>query len=522
MIDVGSRIGDYEIIAQLRAGGMATLFLGRRKGVAGFARHVAIKVVHPHLAQDPEFVRMFVEEANLSRQIQHPNVVHVEDLGHDGGTYYLVMEYVHGSALSQLLAALARIERRLAPELAVWIAMKAADGLHAAHETRDETGKLLGVVHRDVSPQNILIAANGNVKVIDFGIAKVQGHRARTATGALKGKLRYMSPEQAFGKPLDRRADVYALGVVLWELLTLHRLFSGENELALLDEVRDPHVDPPSMYVPEIHPALDDAVMRALAPDRDHRPETALELMRTLAAACPRAATIDAHHVAEVMNAVLGEELERRRQALPDSLTGMTRQARPAQEGSRPALRPEDVLKNFTASAPGARYVGEGGSPDAASYRSQPSALELAATMAASSPGLVVQTQPGAMSADRKLAIGASVLALVAVVGAGAYLLGISTTSATDPGLTPRDIQVLLDGSVGSAPPAVPDAGAPAVAHNLPDAGADAGPDQTGASAGHHSMRTMRGMEPEPMEVDDMTSAQMSKVQGVPIYDDDF
>src|SRR5262245_54903562 len=168
---------------------MATLFLARRVGAAGFSRHVAIKVVHGHLANDPHFIGMFVDEAMLPARIQHPNVVHIEELGEAGGTYFLAMEYVHGAALSALLGELSKLRRRLSTPLAVFIAMRVLEGLHAAHELRDERGQKLEVVHRDVSPQNVLLSASGHVKLIDFGIAKARGQSQRTKTGLLKGKL---------------------------------------------------------------------------------------------------------------------------------------------------------------------------------------------------------------------------------------------------------------------------------------------------------------------------------------------
>ena len=250
MFELGDKVGEYEIVARLKSGGMATLFLAHRRGAAGFQRFVAIKVVHPHLATDASFVRMFVDEALLSARIVHPNVVHVEELGEAEGTYFLVMEYVHGCSLSLLVRALARRKRMLAAEIATSIVMKVADGLHAAHETRGDLGELLGVVHRDVSPQNVLLAYQGHVKLIDFGIAKASGRSQQTEAGSIKGKFRYMSPEQAWGRPVDRRSDVFALGIVLWELLAARPLFDAANDLLVLENVRHPMVEAPSRWLP--------------------------------------------------------------------------------------------------------------------------------------------------------------------------------------------------------------------------------------------------------------------------------
>jgi len=247
VIEVGQQVGSYDIVTRLRSGGMATLFLGRRQGPAGFRRHVAIKVVHEHLAADPTFVRMFLDEALLSARIQHPNVVHVEELGEADGTYFLVMEYVHGCTLSRLLKQLSKLGRRLSPDMAAWIAIQIAEGLHAAHDLTGDHGEALHVVHRDVSPQNVLLSETGHVKLIDFGVAKARGRALRTTSGSLKGKLAYMSPEQARGDDLDRRTDVYALGVVLWESLTGRRRFQAADQIALLRLVQAPTISPPSL-----------------------------------------------------------------------------------------------------------------------------------------------------------------------------------------------------------------------------------------------------------------------------------
>jgi len=320
MVDLGDRVGPYEILARLSAGGMATLFLGRQQGVAGFSRHVAIKVVHPHLAGDHSLAEMLVEEAKLAARIEHPNVVRVEELGEAEGTFYVVMEYVHGVTLAQLLARLAEEGGRLVPALAVYIAVRAAEGLHAAHELVGPTGDALGVVHRDVSPQNILLSRSGHVKLIDFGIAKVPGRLLRaTLPGSVRGKIPYMSPEQACGRPLDRRADVYALGIVLWEMLTARRLFSGHDALLLIDAVRNPAVPPPSKHAPEVPPALDEVVLDALAPDRDLRLPTARALRNRLVGAVPGAAAMEAAELATLLRVAVGDLLDAAAEKLPHS-----------------------------------------------------------------------------------------------------------------------------------------------------------------------------------------------------------
>ncbi len=343
MLSAGDRIGGYEVVTRLRAGGMAALYLARRAGAAGFSKHVAIKVIHDQLLSDEAFVRMFVDEAKLCARISHPNVVHVEELGEEDGRYYLVMEYVHGCSLADLLKELSLRKRRLSPALAVHIAIQLADGLHAAHETTDPDGAPLGVVHRDVSPQNVLLSYKGHVKLIDFGIAKARGQAHQTVGSSLKGKFRYMSPEQANGQPLDRRSDVYSLGVVLWELLAARNLFRAPGDIALLDMVRNPEVEPPSHYAPLVPPGLDAVVLAALAPDRARRIATAKELRRRLVAAMPEAGALDADLLAGLLGSVMTEQMKKDMQELPESVSGIVRPPSDPAVPSEQAAPEEDL-----------------------------------------------------------------------------------------------------------------------------------------------------------------------------------
>jgi len=301
----GQRIGDYEIIGRLRAGGMATLYLGRRHGAAGVSRPVAIKVIHPHLAEDELIVKMFIDEARISSQISHPNVVYIENFGEYNGRYFMVMEYVEGCSLEQVLKTMHRAKEQLEPELAAYIAKEAAAGLHAAHEALGQDGEPLGVVHRDVSPSNILLTRDGRIKVIDFGIAKARGRLGQTKTGAsFKGKLRYMSPEQAWGRSLDRRADTYALGIVLWELLTTKQLFRADDDLAVLELVRNPVVPPPSTHNPRVSVALDAVVLRATAKAADLRQPTLRDFTNELLRAMPAANNVPPEALGQLVTRV--------------------------------------------------------------------------------------------------------------------------------------------------------------------------------------------------------------------------
>lgn len=283
---------------------MGVLYVARREGRAGFARPVAIKVIHDHLAQNKRFGRMFIAEAQLSARIDDANVVRVEEFGEADGRYYLVMELVHGVSLAQALGVLKK-RGGLPVDIAVAIAMGIASGLHAAHEATDEQGVPLGIVHRDVSPHNVLVSYRGYVKVIDFGVAKARETAGQTLTGALRGKLAYMPPEQArSAKHVDRRADIYALGLVLWEMLAGRRLFDGKSDLALLNQIRNPQIVAPSTVNARVPPELDAVVLRLLAPAPDDRPATAAQVARMLADAWPAVTKVLATDIAAVMNDV--------------------------------------------------------------------------------------------------------------------------------------------------------------------------------------------------------------------------
>jgi serine/threonine-protein kinase len=228
---------------------MATVHLGRVKGEAGFTRTVAIKRLHPQYAKDPDFVAMFVDEARLAARIRHPNVVPTLDVISDGvgeGEIFLVMEYVPGESLSRLLRALRAKKRLVPPRIAVTLLCGVLHGLHAAHQAKSEKGVPLGLVHRDVSPQNILVGTDGTAHVLDFGVAKATGRLNTTREGELKGKLAYMAPEQLETRSLTQQSDVYAAAVVLWELLTLRRLFEAENEAAAAPASVTPPVAEPA------------------------------------------------------------------------------------------------------------------------------------------------------------------------------------------------------------------------------------------------------------------------------------
>lgn len=311
---MATRIGPYEVVGPLRSGGMATLVLARRIGARGFSRLVAIKRVHEHLEHEPEMVRRFVDEARLASVISHPAVVRVEDLVEHEGALHLVMEHVHGVTLGRVMDRLRARDRRMKPEVAVAIAITIAEGLEAAHQAHDAEGRWLGLVHRDVSPSNVLLAASGHAKLIDFGIASALVREHESTAGHVLGKLRYAAPEQLRRDAVDARADVYALGVLLWEMLTCEPLFSGGHD-ALSGERPPPA--PPSRHAPEVSAGLDRVVLDALAADRGQRIASARALRDALCASTRESARIGAPELASMLEALVGDELASAAEELP-------------------------------------------------------------------------------------------------------------------------------------------------------------------------------------------------------------
>jgi serine/threonine-protein kinase len=282
------RIGRYAIHEEIASGGMASVHLGQTVGDAGFTRTVAIKRLHPHVASAPGSIEMFVDEARVSSRVRHRNVVATLDVvrGDAGGELFLVMEYVHGVPLSVLSQLAGEKKGEPIPlEIAVAIMIDALTGLAAAHATIDELGRPLSIVHRDVSPQNILVGADGSARVLDFGIAKAAIRLQTTRDDQLKGKLLYMAPEQVLDEELDARTDQFAAGVVLWGLLTRKRLFEAGSEAAIVAKVLEGGIPPPSRLRSSVPAALDDVVLRALRRTREERFATCEEMATALRAA---------------------------------------------------------------------------------------------------------------------------------------------------------------------------------------------------------------------------------------------
>jgi eukaryotic-like serine/threonine-protein kinase len=269
-----ARLGRYQLVTKLAVGGMAEVYLARHGELAGYRTLVVVKKVLPNLASQPEFITMFLDEARIASLLDHPNVVHIVEVGRAGEEYFLAMELVQGKPLSSLIRRVSQKKELLPPRIAAWIVAQAAAGLHHAHRLTDGDGNPLHLVHRDVSPQNILVSFEGAVKVIDFGIARALGRLTDTAVGRIKGKFAYMAPEHGSGEELGRWTDIFALGVVLWECLCGRRLFARENDMATMRAILDEPVPRPSRFA-AVPPLLEAIVMKALARRKEDRFESA-------------------------------------------------------------------------------------------------------------------------------------------------------------------------------------------------------------------------------------------------------
>jgi serine/threonine-protein kinase len=413
-------LGRYQLLAKLAAGGMATVYLGRIHAVAGFDRRVAIKVLHPHLSEDKNIKAMFLDEARLAARIRHPNVIPVTDVGEDPqhGTF-LVMDYVEGMDLSQILRAAHKKGARVAVPVVVRIVSDFLAGLGAAHDLVGENGQNLGVVHRDVSPHNVLVGTDGIARITDFGIAKAEGRVSSTQTGQLKGKLAYMPPER-FGKGGQRiddlRGDVFASAVVLWESLTGQRLFKGDDDIDTVRKVLDGPIPKPSELRPELEP-LDAVVLKGLERDPHARYQSATEFRADLERASAAIGGVARpEQVTALMKAVLGPKLEQQRASVEVAV-------KLADEGLAPGAGPAPAFPASESSATG-------------------TAVPAVHTPRASS-GTIWQA--------------AVVVLLLLVVGLGAYVFGRS-----GPDAAPMTVIATPANDVAAPPPAPPSESAPA------------------------------------------------------------
>jgi serine/threonine protein kinase len=392
--EVGSAANSYEILAKLAMGGMAEIFLARGASAAGVERYVVLKRVLRHRASDVLFVQMFLDEARLAAQLQHPNIAQVYDIGKLGDSFFFTMEYVHGETVRNLLARSHALRRQIPISSVLSIIAGAAAGLQHAHERKGFDGRHLGIVHRDVSPSNLMVSYEGTVKVVDFGVAKAAHRSHETISGTVKGKISYMSPEQCKGIEIDRRSDLFSLGIVMWEVLTTEKLFRRNSDFETMQAIVSEDVPPPSRLRPDVTPEIDYVVMRLLAKDPAQRYQTADELheaienvaVRTGSALStaslgrymrelfgqrpepwielaaqeqhPEAFTVTSEPIPNNLKLSPADEFDRKLSAVPaltQRLTAQTQGARP------PALTPLRVDAQLMNTAPG---IGPGGAND--------------------------------------------------------------------------------------------------------------------------------------------------------------
>src|SRR5581483_4918345 len=322
-----SRLGQYEVRAKIAEGGMAVVYLGRLAGPAGFERVVALKVIRDQYALNPDFTRMFLDEAKIVARMSHPNVVQVHELGMEGNRLFIAMELLFGQSMWHVWEACRDRQVRLRYDLVAWLGARIAEGLHHAHEMADPlTGQKLEVTHRDINPTNILVTYDGQPKIIDFGLARAVGRMEQTAAGVIKGKLAYMSPEQAMGARVDRRTDVFALGTTIWELTVDRRLFKKKEDHETLKSVVECKIPDPRTLVMGYPDALWAVLEKSMRKNINERYQNALEMARDLDA-CSKleGRVINTSAVAEIMHALFANERVRQEKWITEASSAVAR-----------------------------------------------------------------------------------------------------------------------------------------------------------------------------------------------------
>ncbi len=367
------RAGGYELVLELAAGGMASVFLAYAVDGRAVNPLVAVKRPHRHLASDKQFLSMLLDEARLASLIDHENVVKVRELGFHAGEPFIVMDYVEGASLSELRKELAAAERTLDPRVAVRIVLDALAGLHAAHEMRDESGKPLGIVHRDVSPHNVLIGCDGRARLTDFGIAKAEDRLQTTRTHEVKGKLAYLAPERIDKRRLcTKQSDVFSMAVVLWECIAGRRLFRGEEAVDTLQEVMHAPIPRLRQIGATLPPALDEVIARGLSRDLDRRFATAAEFAEAIERSAGRANAGDSADVARMIETIFGPRLALRHEQIRVAMESADRATRLFRDSglpdrpviASPAPSPLALLSSIAPPAPSGRYVFGKGNED--------------------------------------------------------------------------------------------------------------------------------------------------------------
>jgi len=491
----GYKLDRYELLTPLAYGGMASVWLARFGGRLGFERLVVVKMILPQYSQDPRFQQMFLDEARIASKIEHSNVARILDVGEHEGNYFIVMEWVDGDSLSKLNRAAEQQNRRVPTGIALRIAADAAAGLHAAHTLKDRDGTFLGVVHRDVSPQNLLIANTGATMLIDFGVAKARDRVSQeTSAGQIKGKIRYMAPEQARGVNLDARADIWALGAILYELFAGAPPYDGANEVATLHKLTSGAPPPP--LPPDVPAAVQAIIARSLAFDPDARYATALEMNLALESAMVEIG--EATSMAMVANYtghLLADRKAARKNAVDQAL------ARANAAGTNPGSSPTPLMQTPQAfPVPRSSSAGQtvamteapvrmpASSPSRPGYPTQPDTMHLAESPSATSNATLgsaaveYSQKHDSLAAQRRRNVGIAlgVSAMAAVVGLALIVNAVRKRDASaEVGSQPLAATSSLPSAAppeSATPPATPVASATASATATPD------PDQPAAT----------------------------------------
>lgn len=436
---VTQTLGKYTLIKKLATGGMAEVFLARIDGPMGFAKKCVVKRILPHFNDDPRFIEMFLGEARLAAELNHPNLVQIFDFGEANGQYYLAMEYIDGPNLRVLNQAARRHSGPMSLALAARLIALAAEGLHHAHELRNEQGEFLNLVHRDISPDNVLVSRNGAVKVVDFGIAKASSQPHLTKSGMIKGKMAYMPPEQLAREVLDRRADLFALGIVLYELVTGGMPFDATSEVSIIQAIMSQvPLERPTTYRADCPPAMEAIVLKCLEKDRDRRYASCRELQADLETFIASTGTpVGTRDVAELVETVFANENDvTQATAIPLSGLEATTPSGVSQERPSPPRAPSAVSSGTGLSGTALRPVT---GVDAATPKKSPlpfiaigvvalAALGVGGWYATRPPPVVTPPQPPVVKPP-----------VVAVVDAGAPIAapidaGVAVAEAPDAG----------------------------------------------------------------------------------------
>jgi serine/threonine-protein kinase len=421
---VTTKLGKYTLVRKLATGGMAEVFLARADGPMGFAKKCVVKRILPHFNDDPRFIEMFLGEARLAAELNHPNLVQIFDFGQHDGQYFLAMEYIDGANLRVLNQATRRVQGPMSLPLAARIIALAAEGLHFAHELRNEQGEFLNLVHRDISPDNILVSRNGAVKVVDFGIAKASTQPHLTKSGMIKGKMAYMPPEQLAREPLDRRADLFALGIVFYELVTGGMPFDATSEVSIIQAIMSQKpLEKPTVYRPDCPADLEAIVNKCLEKDREKRYASCVDLQADLEAFIKRTGeTVGTREIAQLVEVTFANEAD---PTLPNAVG--------SGEKATPGSQSDETIPPPSPSGPRPIGTDSGTGMSNTALRS----IETAGVQRSKAP-------------------------LFVAIGLGLSVLAAATWFALQPG--PKPVLVV---DAGAAAPAIPDA---AIAVEIPDA----------------------------------------------------